>query len=32
MEPNLRKRLVEFFASYNEEIYKCLGKDLGWNE
>jgi hypothetical protein len=30
MDPEVRKRLVEYFAPRNERLYKLLGRDFGW--
>ena len=30
MDPATRKRLVEYFAPYNQQPYTFLGRDLGW--
>ena len=30
MTPATRKRLREYFAPYNEQLYAFLGRDLGW--
>lgn len=31
IDPELRKKLVEFFKPHNEQLYKLLGVDFGWN-
>lgn len=31
MDPELRKNLGEFFKPHNEQLYKFLGVDFGWN-
>ena len=31
MEPEIRKKLIEFFKPYNEKLYKFLDIDYGWN-
>jgi hypothetical protein len=28
----LRSKLVKFFAPHNRQLYKFLGRDLGWME
>jgi hypothetical protein len=28
--PSTRKRLAEYFAPYNQQLYAFLGRDLGW--
>jgi hypothetical protein len=30
MDPATRKRLTEYFAPYNQQLYALLGHDLGW--
>ncbi len=30
MDPATRKRLREYFAPYNQQLYTFLGRDLGW--
>lgn len=30
IEPAVRKRLIEYFAPYNERLYTFLGVDFGW--
>ena len=30
MDPATRKRLGEYFAPYNQQLYAFLGCDLGW--
>ena len=32
MEPKSRKLLIDFFRPYNEELYKLIGRDFGWND
>lgn len=31
MNPNTRRKLVEYFRPYNEKLYKLLEKDFEWN-
>lgn len=31
MNPSTRKKLLEYFKPYNEELYKYLGMDMDWN-
>lgn len=30
MEPAVRQRLLQYFAPYNERLYRLLGEDFGW--
>jgi hypothetical protein len=30
IDPATRKRLTEYFAPYNQQLYTFLGRDLGW--
>jgi hypothetical protein len=32
MNPATRKRLGEYFAPYNQQLYALLGRDLGWED
>eukprot|EP00941_MAST-03F_sp_MAST-3F-sp1_P001445 g1445.t1 len=31
-DPDLKNRLREFFRPHNEEFFKLVGKDFGWND
>ena len=31
MNLDTRRKLAEYFRSYNEKLYKLLGRDFGWN-
>ncbi|HLH61715.1 MAG TPA: sulfotransferase domain-containing protein [Ktedonobacteraceae bacterium] len=30
MDPELRKRLVDYFEPHNQRLYKLVGRDFGW--
>jgi hypothetical protein len=30
MDPATRRRLGDYFAPYNQQLYVLLGRDLGW--
>ncbi len=32
MNPDTRKRLIQYFEPYNERLYEYLGRDFGWNK
>jgi hypothetical protein len=32
INPSIRKRLTEYFAPYNQQLYNFLGRDLGWED
>jgi hypothetical protein len=31
MNPDIRKRLAEYFEPHNARLFDLLGVDLGWN-
>lgn len=31
MKPELRRRLVAFYAPHNQRLYDYLGRDFGWS-
>ncbi len=32
MNPDIRKKLIEYFKPHNEELYELLGKNFQWNK
>jgi hypothetical protein len=32
MDPGMRKRLTDYFAPYNRQLYALLGRDFGWED
>ena len=32
LEPDLEAKLRAFYRPYNEQLYKLVGKDLGWEK
>jgi hypothetical protein len=32
MNPDTRRKLVDYFRTYNQKLYEIMGSDLGWDK